>query len=97
MEGESMSSRAVVPPHVVHRTFAQETVLLNIRTGQYYGIDRIGGRFFEVIVEEPHLDRASAALAEEYGQPLERVQADLAAFVAELEQRGLLELVSPDA
>lgn len=88
------SARVAIPEHVVFRAFAHETVLLNVRTGQYHGLDRIGGRFFEVIRESRDLPAASAALAEEYGQPAERIEADLAAFCADLRDRGLIELRS---
>jgi hypothetical protein len=85
-------AKATVPAHVVFRAFAQETVLLNIRTGQYYGVDPIGGRFLEAIQAGPDLATASETLASEYGQPLDRIQADLTAFVDALAQRGLVEL-----
>jgi hypothetical protein len=75
------------------RAFAQETVLLNIRSAQYYGIDSIGGRFLAAIREAPTLAAASKVLADEYAQPLDQVQRDLAAFVDQLLDRGLIEIV----
>jgi hypothetical protein len=95
---EVRTSRAVVPAHVVHRAFAQETVLLNVRTGQYHGIDCIGARFLEVATAEGQdLGRASEALAGEFGQPIDRIQGDLAAFLDALAERGLVELAPPAA
>ena len=91
-----VDSKAVVPQHVVFRGFAQETVLLNIGSGQYHGLDRIGGRFFEVATSSRDLRAASHALAAEYGQQLDRIEQDLAAFCADLRDRGLIELRSPE-
>ena len=84
--------RATVPPHVVFRVLAHETVLLNVDTGQYHGLDLIGGRFFEVINDAPDLQAASAVLAKEYGQTAERIEADLATFCSDLRELGLIEL-----
>lgn len=89
---ELRSSKATVPAHVVFRAFAQETVLLNIRTGQYYGVDPIGGRFLEAIQAGPDFAAAAEKLAGEFGQPPDRIQTDLTTFVDALAQRGLIEL-----
>jgi hypothetical protein len=84
--------RVVVPDHVVFRGLAEETILLNIDTGHYHGLDRVGGRFFEVIRESDGLGAASLRLAAEYGQPLPQIEADLIRFCVDLESRGLIEL-----
>jgi hypothetical protein len=84
--------RATVPPHVVFRVLAHETVLLNVNSGQYHGLDRISGRFFEAIKDSPDLQAASAVLAKEYGQTTERIETDLAAFCSDLRELGLIEL-----
>jgi hypothetical protein len=84
--------RASVPQQVVHRTFARETVLLNIGTGHYHGMDAIGGRFFEVLLASPNVGAAADQLATDYEQPVERIQEDMAKFCSELKQLGLIEL-----
>ena len=89
-------SRVVVPDYVVGRGFASETVLLNIRTGEYHGLDRVGGRFYEVIRDAPDLERASQLLISEYDQPADRIESDLAAFCDDLRNRGLIEIKPTD-
>jgi hypothetical protein len=84
--------RMVIPAMVVHRSFAAETVLLNVETGYYHGLDQIGGTFFEVMRQSPTLAEAAVALAAEYEQPVERIHQDLAAFCVELRDRGLIML-----
>ena len=73
---------------------AQETVLLNIQTGRYHGIDAIGARFFEVMRSGDPLSKAVGVLAAEYKQPMDRIQQDLAAFCAQMVDFGLIELDS---
>jgi hypothetical protein len=89
---ELRGSRVTVPDHVVFRDMAQETVLLNIRTGRYHGIDPIGARFFEVMRTGDPLARVAAVLADDYRQPIERIEQDLAAFCAEMATLELIEL-----
>ena len=85
-------SRVIVPDHVVFRGLADETILLNIETGQYHAVDRVGGRFFDVIRQSDDLGGASRKLAAEYGQPLPQIESDLTRFCVDLEGRGLIEL-----
>jgi Coenzyme PQQ synthesis protein D (PqqD) len=89
---EISTRRVVVPRHVVHRSFASETVLLNVQTGHYHGMDAVGGRFFETLIGAGSVGNAATALAEEYEQPVERIQEDMGRFCEELRELGLIEL-----
>jgi len=84
--------RMTVPEYVVHRALPQETVLLNVRTSTYHAIDEVGARFFEVILAAPSLEAASAALASEYEQPVDRIATDMVGFCADLLARDLIAL-----
>ena len=84
-----------VPTHVVFRDLAHETVLLNITTGQYHGIDAIGARFFAAMRDSANLQEAAKTMAVEFSQPLDRIEADLAAFGAQMVSLGLIELHTP--
>ena len=76
------------------RDMAQETVLLNIQTGRYHGIDSIGARFFEVMRSGDPLSKGVGVLASEYKQPMDRIQQDLAAFCEQMFDLGLIEFDS---
>jgi hypothetical protein len=93
---EMRRCRAVVPASVVSRAFAEETVVLNLQTGMYHGLDGTGRHFYEVLQEAPDLGSASAQLADDYEQPLERIEADVHRFCSDLRERGLIELSPPD-
>jgi hypothetical protein len=81
-----------VPNHVVFRAFASETVVLNIDTGQYHGLNQVAGRMLETLQRAPDLQTAAQALAGEFEQSLERIEQDLRAFCDDLASRGLLEI-----
>ena len=75
----------------MYRAFVNETVLLNLDTGQYHGINPTGGRMLEEIVRSATLREAAARLAELYERPVTEIEDDLSAFCTDLEERGLLE------
>jgi hypothetical protein len=83
---------ALVPRHVVHRRFATQTVVFNLHTGRYHGLDETGGRMLEVIAATPTLARAAATLADENDRPRSQVERELLAFCQKLAERGLIEL-----
>ncbi|HWD77219.1 MAG TPA: PqqD family protein [Solirubrobacteraceae bacterium] len=85
------------PEHVVHRTFVAETVVLNLNTGLYHGLNPMGGHMLEAINGAPSVRAAAQIVAEEYGQDPATVEADLAAFCADLLERGLVEIVDNSA
>lgn len=87
--------RTVVPRHVVHRQFAAETVLLNVETGHYYGMDTIGARFFAVLQGSGTVQAAVHTLTAEFEGPPDRIREDMVKFCEELVSKGLLELTGP--
>jgi hypothetical protein len=83
--------RYVVPPHVVHRAFAAETVVLNLRTGGYHGLNPVAGRMLEVLEETGDPRRAVERVLEEWDVARERVEHDAKQLCADLLERGLIE------
>ena len=81
-----------VPEHVVHRAFPAETVLLNLETGRYHGLNPTGGRMLELLEELGSVAAVAVQIADECGQPLEVVQHDLCRLCGDLAKRGLIEL-----
>jgi len=81
-----------VPSTVVHRSFEAETVLLNLSTGTYHGLNPTGGRMFELLSETGSFDKTLETLIAEYEQPAEVLEPDLARLCADLQERGLIEV-----
>ena len=73
------SARVRVPEHVVFRSFAAETVVLNLDTGLYHGLNRTAG----LLLERLDVGRSVA----------EEVERDCVELCRELHERGLIELV----
>lgn len=86
-----LSSKINVPQHVVYRSFPSETVLLNLQTGKYHGLNATAGRMLDELQKAATVRDAAAALAESYGQPQDVVEHDACELCASLLERGLVE------
>jgi Coenzyme PQQ synthesis protein D (PqqD) len=88
-----------LPEHVVHRSFVAETVLLNLQTGNYHGLNPVGGAMLDAVNHAASVRQAVEVVAEKYGEDPARVEADLLELCHSLLERGLMEVVetSPEA
>jgi len=88
-----LGAQVRMPQHVVCRSFVAETVVLNLQTGQYHGLNPTAGRMLELLQTAPTVGAAAPALAEQYGVPQEQIENDLLALAGGLLERGLIETV----
>jgi hypothetical protein len=82
--------RVRIQPHAVFRQFPAETVVLDLESGLYHGLNPTGGRMIEVLDQASSMREAAAALAVEYRVTIERVEPDLVALCEGLKERGLI-------
>lgn len=68
----------------------ENTVLLDLDTGEFYGLDRVGHRALEELVQHGTIDRCVRDTATETGVAAEVVRADLEELCQSLMQSGLL-------
>ena len=87
-----MTDQIRVPEHVVYRRFAAETVVLNLETGQYHGLNGTAGRMFEELDGAGTLGEAAAVLAGDLDVPREQLDRDLRELCSSLAERGLVEV-----
>jgi hypothetical protein len=86
----ALNDQLSIPEEVVSRKLGDETVLLNLTTGTYYGLDAVGTRLWELLGENPELGTAHRAMLEEYDVTSETLEADLVRICEEMLARGLL-------
>lgn len=90
----SLGSRLRIPNDVVLQEVAGETVLLNLRTERYFGLDEVGTTMLAALRSEGSARGAFEAALRTYevdGATLER---DVLALLSELVEHGLLETVA---
>jgi Coenzyme PQQ synthesis protein D (PqqD) len=90
--GNVLDVAIVVPEHVIFRSFAQETVALNLQTGTFHGLNPTAGRMVELAARARLVREAVPALAAEYGVSEERIANDLEGLLRSLIDRGLVEI-----
>jgi hypothetical protein len=81
-----------VPQHVVYRSFPSETVVLNLHTGKYHGLNLSAGRMLEALDGGGPLRDVARALAAGYRQPPAVVERDLCELCRLLLDRDLIEI-----
>lgn len=87
-----LTSRARLPQHVVHRGFVAETVVLNLRTGKYHGLNPTAGKMLDALEVAPTVEAAIPGLAAEFGVGADQIQADILVLCRGLLERGLIEI-----
>jgi len=91
MESEmNLDTQLSIPPQVISRLVGDETVLLDIASGIYFGLDGVGKRIWESVAEGQSLGQTAAVVAAEYEVDETQAQADVIEFADELVGRGLL-------
>ena len=85
-------TRVIVPQHVVYRDFPAQTVVLNLQTGKYHGLNPTAGRMLAALGENGTVAAAARAVASRYGQPQADVERDLCKLCGQLLERGLIAL-----
>jgi hypothetical protein len=87
-----------VSANTLSREVQGETVLLQLDNGEYFGLDEVGTRVWQLIVETGDLDRVRAALFEEYDVDHAVLDADVNRLIEELVTRQLIDVApSPSA
>lgn len=84
-------SRLRIPQHVVYRDFPAQTVVLNLETGRYHGLNPTAGRMLAALEQAPTVAAAARIVADGYARPLAGVEHDLCELCEQLLSRGLVE------
>ena len=90
----SLADRVAVPQHVLIRFLDKESVLLNIETERYFGLDETGTRMWQLVTSAPSIDTAYQQLLDEYEVQPEPLRKDLLELLSRLVENGLLQVIS---
>jgi len=86
----NLDTKLTVPPQVMSRLVGDETVLLDLASGIYFGLDGVGQRVWDLVAEGQSLAQAAATIVDEFDVEESRAQADVLEFATDLVERGLL-------
>ncbi len=88
----SFSSRVVVPDTVLFRELDGESVLLNLKTESYLGLDEVGTRMWTLFTTLPSIQAAYEALLTEYEVEPDVLRRDVEVLLEKMSEHGLVEL-----
>lgn len=86
----SFSDRVTVPDDVLISNLQDESVLLNLDSERYYGLDDVGTRFVSVLTTSDSIETAYERLRNEYEVDPQVLRNDLLALIESLIDQGLL-------
>jgi hypothetical protein len=89
-------THVAINPSVIYRELSGEVVLLNLQSGVYYGLDTVGSRIWQLLMESRGLDEVCAIMLDEYDVDPDTLRADVETLVGELSDKGLVMVASGD-
>ncbi|HEX7329860.1 MAG TPA: PqqD family protein [Pyrinomonadaceae bacterium] len=88
----SFSDRVRVPDDVLISNLQEESVILNLDSERYYGLDDVGTRFLSVLNTADSIEAAYEQLAQEYDVDKEVLRKDLLKLIENLIEQGILQI-----
>ena len=87
----TLNDRVAIPDSVIAREVDGETVLLNLDTGVYFGLDTVGTAIWRAIQDDGRLLQAAEAVERDYDVDPAVAREDLLRLIAEMLAKGLLQ------
>ena len=88
----NLSDKVSIPTQVMARTVGDETVILDLASGTYYGLDPVGARMWQLMTDGQTLAAICDTLLDEYEVTRETLEGDILRLTEELRAKGLVSL-----
>jgi hypothetical protein len=86
----SFSQRVKLSEDVLISDLQGESVILNVNSQRYYGLDKVGTRFLTLLNNSETIEQAFKTLLAEYDVEAVQLRVDLTDLLAELRDQGLV-------
>jgi Coenzyme PQQ synthesis protein D (PqqD) len=86
----SFSDRVRLPDDVLISHLQEESVILNLDSERYFGLDDVGTRMLSVLSTSESIEAAYESLLEEYDVDSQMLRQDLLALIESLLQKGIV-------
>ena len=81
-----------VPEGILFQDVGGEIVLLNIETGEYYGLNEVGSRIWTLFQEGQPVSQVLTTLLSEYDVFEEGLRSDVKQFLLQLQSKHIIEI-----
>ena len=86
----NLADKIIVSPQVMARKVGNETVILDLASGNYFGLDPVGARMWQLMEAGTSLAAVCDALVAEYDVSREALQRDVLALAGDLVEKKLV-------
>jgi len=84
------AQKVTISPDALFQEVSSETVILDINSEQYFGLDEVGTRIWQLLQENTDMLSIYAAMLEEYEVDPDTLKADIQRLLNELMNAGLI-------
>jgi DnaJ-domain-containing protein 1 len=88
----SFSDRVRLPDDVLISRLQEESVILNLDSERYFGLDDVGTRILSVLTNSDSIEAAYQSLLGEYNVDRAVLRDDLLALIESLLQKGIVQV-----
>ena len=93
----SFTDRVRIPDEILISGLQDESVILNLNSERYFGLDDVGTRMMSVLNTSDSIQSAYETLLKEYEVEPEVLRQDLTSIVEQLMDQGLVKITSEPA
>ena len=86
----NLNDKATIPDQVMARQVGEETVILDLASGTYFGLDPVGARIWQLMAESKTLVETCAVMLTEYEVTQEEIERDVLRLAEELLEKRLI-------
>ena len=85
-----LTDEVTIPTQVMARRVGDETVILDLASGTYFGLDPVGARIWQLMTEGKTLAEVCATMLAEYEVTREGIERDVLRLAEELRAKQLI-------
>jgi len=82
--------KLTISPNAVTRQVGDETVILHLGSGTYFGLDAVGARIWQLMGEGKSLDEICDVVLDEYEVSREDLERDITSLIKDLLAQDLV-------
>jgi hypothetical protein len=92
----TLFDKVVVPAEVMARQIGEETVILDLKSGAYFGLEAAGSRIWQLLAAGTTLAEVCETVEGEYDVAHEALERDVLELAEQLQREGLLTTTSAE-
>jgi hypothetical protein len=90
----NLTDKVTIPAEVMARQVGEETVILDLASGTYFGLDSVGARIWQLLSEGRTQAEVCESMLAEYEVSRDEIERDLSELLDALVDKGLIRFES---